>query len=113
MRLDQADLNLFVRETFGDELFVRIPGGMKPTPVTDNVIVRVREALKLLGSSLSEHQRFDPAVATTTFRVAMGDMAEALYLPGLLRRLQELAPGISWLFARARKGLWLRSAVLR
>ncbi len=37
-----------LRQAFGDQLFVRTPQGMQPTPVADNVIGEVRRALLLL-----------------------------------------------------------------
>jgi len=84
-----------LRETFNDQLFVRTPAGMLPTPVADNVIGRARQALQLLGSSLNEHDRFEPVSTDKTFHIAMGDLAEALFLPGLLQKCGNLAPGIS------------------
>lgn len=84
-----------LRETFNDQLFVRTPDGMLPTPVADNIIGRVRQALQLLGSSLSEYDRFDPSVSDKTFRIAMGDLAEAFFLPQLLHDIEKRAPKVS------------------
>jgi len=83
-----------LRETFNDQLFVRTTDGMLPTPVADNMIGRVREALQLLGSSLAEHDRFEPASSDKTFSICMGDHAEALFLPNILKQIEKLAPNI-------------------
>ena len=83
-----------LREAFKDQLFVRTTEGMLPTPVADNMIGRVREALQLLDSSLSAYDKFVPASSDKTFRVCMGDQAEALFLPIILNRIEKLAPNI-------------------
>ncbi len=84
-----------LRTTFSDPLFVRSPQGMLPTPMAENVIGRVREALQMLDNSLLEHDRFAASSSEKVFRVSMGDMAEALYLPALLQRLEVQAPQVS------------------
>lgn len=84
-----------LRRTLDDPLFIRGPAGMTPTPLTDNIMPRVQQALTLLGGSLNEQRQFKPAEATKTLRVSMNDMAETLLLPRLLERLQREAPGIT------------------
>jgi DNA-binding transcriptional LysR family regulator len=83
-----------MRKTFDDPLFVSTPAGMVPTPVSENIIGRVREALQLLDSSTHAGERFDPATSQRTFRLSMNDLTEALLLPALEEVLQRLAPGI-------------------
>ena len=41
-----------MRKTFNDQLFVSTPQGMVPTPVAENIVGRVGEALQLLNSSV-------------------------------------------------------------
>jgi DNA-binding transcriptional LysR family regulator len=84
-----------LRQTFGDPLFVRVPGGMAPTPVADSVVGSVREALTLLSRSVGVNAQFDPARAEKTFRLGMNDLAESLILPRLHAALVNLAPNIS------------------
>jgi DNA-binding transcriptional LysR family regulator len=43
-----------LRRTLNDPLFVSTPAGMMPTPMAENIIGRVREALQLLDSSVHE-----------------------------------------------------------
>jgi DNA-binding transcriptional LysR family regulator len=83
-----------LRDMYNDRLFVRTPEGMLPTPVASNAIGRVRQALKLIDSSLGERDRFEPENSDRVFKIAMGDMAEALYLPDVLRQVQDSAPRI-------------------
>ncbi|MBB6321081.1 LysR family transcriptional regulator [Paraburkholderia tropica] len=83
-----------MRKTFGDQLFVSTSAGMMPTPVSENIIGRVREALQLLDSSTHAGEQFDPATSQRTFRLSMNDLTEALLLPALEEVLQRQAPGI-------------------
>ena len=84
-----------LRKTFNDQLYVRTPQGMMPTPIAENIIGRVQEALHLLSASLHESGNFDATTAEKEFHFSMSDMAEALMLPPLLKYLQKQAPGIS------------------
>ena len=84
-----------LRESLDDPLFVRASGGVRPTPLADNIIDRVQEALKLLESSVNEGSEFDPYTSTKTFRLSMNDMAEAMVLPGLLKALKQKAPSVA------------------
>ncbi|MBB3001723.1 DNA-binding transcriptional LysR family regulator [Paraburkholderia tropica] len=83
-----------MRKTFGDQLFVSTSAGMMPTPVSENIIGRVRDALQLLDSSTHAGEQFDPATSQRTFRLSMNDLTEALLLPALEEVLQRQAPGI-------------------
>lgn len=84
-----------LRHTLHDQLFVRTPQGMAPTPVSENIIGHVREALQLLNTSVQEGDFFDPLTANKTFNFNMNDIAESLMLPPLLECLQQEAPGIA------------------
>lgn len=83
-----------MRKALDDQLFVSTPAGMLPTPVSENIIGRVREALQLLDSSTHAAEHFDPASSQRTFRLSMNDLTEAILLPALEEVLQREAPGI-------------------
>jgi len=83
-----------LRKTFNDPLFVSTSHGMVPTPVAENIIGRVGEALQLLNASVQEGDRFQSATAQKVFRVSMNDLTEALILPKLGEILKIEAPGI-------------------
>lgn len=83
-----------LRQTFDDQLFVRTPKGMVPTPLADNVIGDVRRALDLLGKSVGASAKFDPGTSQKQFRMAMNDMMEYLIMPNLLHQVSLQAPGI-------------------
>ena len=83
-----------LRETFNDPLFVRTARGMVPTPMAQNIIGPVRNALQLLRVSVQESRTFDPLQASKTFRISMTDLTEALLFPLLFQRLRRLAPNV-------------------
>ncbi|EJN33937.1 transcriptional regulator [Pseudomonas sp. GM84] len=83
-----------LRETFNDPLFVRTAQGMVPTPMAQNIIGPVRNALALLRTSVQESRIFNPQQANKTFRISMTDLTEAVILPPLFQRLRRLAPSV-------------------
>ena len=84
-----------LRETFNDPLFVRTAQGMVPTPMAQNIIGPVRNALALLRVSVQESRIFNPLQANKTFRISMTDLTEAVILPPLFQRLRRLAPALA------------------
>lgn len=82
-----------LRDALGDELFVRRPEGMMPTPRAQELAGPVRTALLELEQSLSQAS-FDPATVDWTFRVAANDYFTTVVLPTLLPVLREEAPGV-------------------
>ncbi len=84
-----------LRETFNDPLFVRTAQGMVPTPMAQNIIEPVRNALTLLRISVQESRIFNPLEASKNYRISMTDLTEAVILPALFQRLRRLAPAVS------------------
>jgi DNA-binding transcriptional LysR family regulator len=77
-----------------DALFTRAPGGVAPTPRAERLALAVQSALGTLEQALSEPDRFEPAESRKTFRIHMSDIGEGRFLPLLMSRLGELAPGV-------------------
>ena len=77
-----------------DALFVRVPGGVAPTPRAERLALSVQAALAALEQGLSEAAQFDPARAAKLFRIHMSDIGEARFLPELMGALRRLAPGV-------------------
>jgi DNA-binding transcriptional LysR family regulator len=84
-----------LRETFNDPLFVRTAQGMVPTPMAQNIIGPVRNALSLLRVSVQESRIFNPLQASKNYRISMTDLTEAVILPALFQRLRRLAPTVT------------------
>ncbi|CAN7414314.1 LysR family transcriptional regulator [Variovorax paradoxus] len=83
-----------LRLLLGDALFTRTPGGVAPTPRAERLAVPVQAALAMLQQALAEPERFDPAASRKLFRIHMSDIGEGRFLPALMARLRELAPGV-------------------
>jgi len=83
-----------LREALGDELFVRLGNGMHPTPRADALAACVGEAMQGLAEGLDRLEAFDPARSQRTFVFAATDYTAFVLLPGLMARLQRIAPGI-------------------
>ena len=82
-----------LRTTFKDPLFVRLPRGLQPTPLATDLAPALMEGLGTIRGGL-ERKTFDPATSTRIFNLGMGDIAEVVQLPHLLRELRASAPHI-------------------
>ena len=67
-----------LRNMFDDPLFVRTADGMVPTPVAQNIIGSVRQALGLMRASVQESESFDPRSSDKRFRVSMTDLSQSI-----------------------------------
>lgn len=77
-----------------DALFTRTAGGVAPTPRAERLAIAVQSALGTLEEALNEPDRFEPSASRKTFRIHMSDIGEGRFLPALMARLGELAPGV-------------------
>lgn len=84
-----------LRGHFDDELLVRVGRGMELTPLAQALIVPVREALLMVNTVLETEPKFDPGSARHRFRLGMSDYSSLIFLPRLLRRLNDEAPNIA------------------
>jgi DNA-binding transcriptional LysR family regulator len=83
-----------LRALLHDPLFVRAPGGVRPTPKAQHLADPVRHALATIEQALGESQGFDPPTSTRTFRMHLTDIGEGRFLPELMVALRERAPGV-------------------
>ena len=84
-----------LRRLFGDELFLRTPKGMEPTPFADQLAESVSYALGMIHSGVNQRTSFDPASAKQAFTIGMTDIGEIYFLPALMERLRREAPGVT------------------
>ena len=82
-----------LRHVFRDDLFVRVPGGVRPTLRSQELAPLIHEVLSLLQAAI-DPVAFDPKTATHTFHIAAGDHSALLILPELQQRLRLQAPGM-------------------
>lgn len=83
-----------LRDTLGDDLFVRTGQGMLPTPFAERLAGPVGEALGLLTRMLEADEVFDPSASTRRFRIAMSDVGEIHFMPRLMEICAQRAPGV-------------------
>ncbi len=82
-----------LRRAYGDELFVRLPRGVQPTPFADGLAEPLRVALDIVRDTLGRAP-FMPERSERLFHLAMSDIGERLCLPRLLEHLATVAPGV-------------------
>lgn len=83
-----------LRRLFGDELFLRTPGGMAPTPLAEQLAEPVGVALAMIESGINQRLTFDPATAERAMTIGMSDIGEIVFLPALVERIRRDAPGV-------------------
>jgi DNA-binding transcriptional LysR family regulator len=83
-----------LRHMLKDELFVRSPNGMMPTPRAEQLATPIRIALDGLQQSL-EPTQFEPAKATATFRIAVDNYAAIVLAAPIAERVARNAPGVT------------------
>ena len=83
-----------LRHMLEDELFVRSPAGMTPTPRAEQLATPIRIALDGLQQSL-EPDQFDPSKATTAFRIAVDNYAAIVLVAPIAARVAKVAPAVT------------------
>src|SRR5437588_9487327 len=82
-----------LRHMLKDELFVRSPNGMAPTPRAEELATPIRIALDGLQQSL-EPVQFDPSKATATFRIAVDNYTAIVLVAPIAAHLARIDPGV-------------------
>jgi len=83
-----------LRHMLKDELFVRSPNGMMPTPRAELLATPIRIALDGLQQSL-EPDQFDPSKTTTTFRIAVDNYAAIVLVAPIAAHVAKIAPAVT------------------
>lgn len=84
-----------LRATLRDELFIRTPEGMVPTPQAERLAPSVRQALADLGTALEGAREFEPQEVEQTFRVAVNNYAALVMAPQLAATVAREAPSVT------------------
>ncbi|MGB1560981.1 MAG: LysR family transcriptional regulator [Sinimarinibacterium flocculans] len=84
-----------LRKLLNDDLFLRTSHGMEPTPRALQLAEPIAYAIDTIKSALSQESVFEPATSTRSFTIAATDIGEIYFLPPLLNRLAEMAPGVT------------------
>lgn len=83
-----------LRDTLDDELFIRTPHGVKPTPRAEDLRPAVRLALSTLETAITS-EKADISETQATYRLSMADSTASLLLPSLIRQMKHDAPNLS------------------
>jgi DNA-binding transcriptional LysR family regulator len=83
-----------LRHMLKDELFVRSPNGMVPTPRAELLATPIRIALDGLQQSL-EPVQFEPEKATATFRIAVDNYAAIVLVAPIAAHVARTAPAVT------------------
>ena len=86
-----------------DDLFVRGPKGMRPTPRANELSLPINAALNNLELSLSSIN-FDPFTTKKSYRISISDDVAPLILPNLSKFLEKNSPQ-STLIVRSEQGI--------
>jgi DNA-binding transcriptional LysR family regulator len=81
-----------LRKYFDDPLFVRVVGGMAPTPRGAEVVSAAREILRQVDEKLQPEVLFDPARRHRPYTFALSDVGEIVFLPRLVKLLAAASP---------------------
>lgn len=84
-----------LRRLLGDELFLRTPRGMVPTPYAEQLAAAVADALALIDAGVNQPKIFHAATAKASMTIGMTDIGEIVFLPSLVQRLRREAPGVT------------------
>jgi DNA-binding transcriptional LysR family regulator len=82
-----------LRHMLEDELFIRTPDGMMPTPRAEQLALPLRKALNEMQLAL-EPEIFIPAAADRAFALAINNYAAVVLAPPLAAAVAKAAPGV-------------------
>ncbi len=83
-----------LRDITGDPLFIRGPQGMTPTAHATHLYRECATSLQRLDHALRGDEPFIPSEAVEHFTIALSDLGEMTFLPPIVSRLADVAPGI-------------------
>src|SRR5580692_7764071 len=82
-----------LRHMLKDDLFVRTPEGMLPTPRAERMFGPIHQALQEMRVTL-EADEFEPSQASRTFTIAANNYAARAIIPAFVRYVATLAPSV-------------------
>jgi DNA-binding transcriptional LysR family regulator len=79
-----------LRRYYDDRLFINTRNGMLPTPRALELARPLTRALTLVRTTAARGKGFEPAQSERTYRFHMTDIGEMVFLPPLVKRLDEM-----------------------
>jgi DNA-binding transcriptional LysR family regulator len=84
-----------LRLTLKDELLVRTPSGMEPTPRAIELQRPIKRVLHEIEKALESDDEFAAASSSKMFRLRMGDLHNVLFLPSVMSAIEREAPSVT------------------
>lgn len=84
-----------LRRATGDELFARSGRGVRPTRAAEQLYAEVATLPSAADAAVAGLADFTPTRAATTFRIALTDLGQLVFLPHLVPALAAAAPRCS------------------
>jgi LysR family transcriptional regulator, transcriptional activator for leuABCD operon len=100
-----------LRQVFRDELFIRQPRGVMPTPVAELIYARLRGALSSVRESVAERRSFDPGTSGRKFFVGISHPLGPMIAVRLRERLIHTAPGVEIAFSTRSRPIEIERAM--
>jgi len=82
-----------LRAYFDDPLFVKTHRGIAPTAKGEALSSVIQELMATVRDQVLSQSKFDPLQANRTFNFCLSDMGELVFLPTLVAKFKETAPG--------------------
>jgi DNA-binding transcriptional LysR family regulator len=98
-----------LRRLFGDELFLRRPHGLEPTPRALELGPQIEQLIDAAETALAGARGFAPATSRRKFRIGAPDFLIALIAAPLVARVKRGAPQASLAFIQALGGTALEA----
>jgi DNA-binding transcriptional LysR family regulator len=86
-----------LRRAFNDDLFIKVPSGVKPTPKAIALWTPIRNGLAEIRQ-VTKPTIFDPATSKLTFTIALNDYMASFFAIPLMQRLSQEAPNVNLRF---------------
>ena len=83
-----------LRKRLADELFVRVNNVMEPTPLANDLALKISPALQQIYNGLNNNLEFDPATSELELSFAATDYTQFSLLPKLMGKISKAAPNI-------------------
>lgn len=81
-----------LRKETGEHLFVRVGRGISPTRSATQLYAEIGHLPSAVASAVYSISRFNPATAVETFRLALTDLGQMIFLPTIVPALTQVAP---------------------
>src|SRR4051812_41161431 len=81
-----------LRDFFGDDLYVRAPGGLKATQLAERIAPAVQAQLQAMEALVTGRDDFEAARSDRHWRLSLSDLGEMMFLPPLAAALRARAP---------------------